>query len=641
MTHCDFGRRLPINIAKTLLLVSAGSSRGNIYITPHITYHLMYVSTLISAASNICDRTMNTVQSPPSVHGPPILRLTPALRRRIYSHFHYALGRIPITFDIHGLNSRRRRTFPFHALLFTCRTIYDEVSEVLYSTNYFEVKYEDPKSLQRIRNLSDKSLASLTGLKFILKEVPCSRSRCIRGISEAKASPSTHQPGHMAWHDQALRPSDPSADNLLIDWRLTALYIGSRVSPEKLNMSLVCDLDPQDPQVSSAARLAVLPFNNLAPLKNCHIRLCRTPNRGLEEIARNAVLRAREIISHDEPAYTLSNTTAGSGSMLLRLPREIRFRILEYTDLITPWKEVRWSRQHRGYQPSIVSCHWKDCPSELHHGCQFRKCWPGFWPHEYTLNPRPPVGCFCRVRHAAFSFSCRCWSPPTDLFLVCRTLCEDARVIFFSGNRFVVHDYNPCAPWSEYGLGPYPNERLAVSEFLTEIVPAACLAEIRSLEVTFPPYNHDAWPQDGCRALSDWGEMVRVIKQKMNLDGLTLRLTMHHARERGEIGHLQDMTEPQALEILRAYTRILGPLAGLGEEGLKGFYAYVILPGKWTLWARDGPGYWGLILQKEQGLKERAELLVMGSRYGEQPRDEFYRSGEPVNSVWQKKYIRR
>lgn len=600
----------------------------------------MYVSILKSAASNICDRMMNTVQRPPSAHGSPILRLTPALRRQIYSHFHYALGRIPVTFHIYGLNNRRRQAHAsgFHALLLSCRTIYDEVSEVLYSANYFEVKYEDTVSFQRIRNLSDSSLASLTELKIVLNEVPC-RSSCNREILEALDCHSKRQSGHTSCHNQVLRPSEDSVSNMLEDWSLTAAYICSRVTPEKLNMSLVCDFDPQDPRVSSAARLAVAPLNNLAPLKSCHVRLCRTPHRELERVAQNAVLRACGIIDREEPAYTLNNATAGSGSMLMSLPREIRFRILEYTDLITPWKEVRWSRQHTGYQPSIVSCHRQGCPSELHHGCQFRKCWSGYLPPEYRhLDPRPPVGCFCRVRHAAFSFNCRCWIPPTDLFLVCRALCEDARVVFFSGNRFVVHDYDSCAPWDEYGLGSYPNDRLAVSEFLTEIVPVACLAEIRSLEVAFPPYSHDAWPQDGCRALSDWGDTIRLIKQKMNLEGLTLQLTMHEGEEFGAIDYLEDMTKSQAREIQRAYDRILGPLAGLGEEGLKGFFAYMTLPEKWTLWAMYGRGYQARILQKQQTLKECAELLVMGSRYDKQPGDEFHRSGEPVNSVWRKKY---
>lgn len=606
---------------------------------PRTTYHPMYMSILIPASPNVRDRTMDAVQSPRFVHGSPLLGLTPALRRQIYSHFHDALGRMPFAFDLHGQNSRR--ALGIRALLLSCRTIYDEVSEVLYSTNYFEIKYEDARSLRRIRNLRDASLASLTWLKIVLNEVPCSRSRCMQGISEAPACPPMCQAEHMGWHDQALRPSAHAVDNLLGDWDSTAAYLLSRVNPEKLNMSLVCDFDPRDPRTSSAARLAVAPLINLAPLKDCHVRLCRTPHRELEQTARNSVLRARGVTNHDEPTYTLRNATAASGSLLMGLPREIRFRILEYTDLITPWKEVRWSRQHTGYQPSIVSCYWQDCPSELHHGCQFRKCWYGLPPEYSHLEPRSPVGCFCRIRHAAFSFNCRCWSPPTDLFLVCRTLCKDAQVVFFSGNRFVVHDYDSCAPWNAYGLGSYPNERLAVSEFLTEIVPVASLAELRSLEVAFPPYNHDAWPQNGCHALSDWGETVRLIRQKMNLAGLTLRLTMHHAKELGEIGDLQDMTEQQAHEIRQAYTRILGPLAGLGEEGLKGFYAYITLPEKWTLWAREGQGYWSRILQKEQTLKECAERLVMGSRYDEQPGDKFHWSGEPVKSVWRQKYILR
>ncbi len=68
---------------------------------------------------------------------------------------------------------------------------------------------------------------------------------------------------------------------------------------------------------------------------------------------------------------TLVQSGAGAGAArdtrtrtLTDLPRELRLCILEYTDLITPWREVSWCRQYRHYRvyrpswwmiPSFVS----------------------------------------------------------------------------------------------------------------------------------------------------------------------------------------------------------------------------------------------------------------------------------------------
>ncbi|KAK7728246.1 26S proteasome regulatory subunit 6B [Diaporthe eres] len=52
-------------------------------------------------------------------------------------------------------------------------------------------------------------------------------------------------------------------------------------------------------------------------------------------------------------------------------------------------------------------------------------------------------------------------------------------------------------------------------------------------------------------------------------------------------GAREDMTRPEAREVLQAYARILGPMTGLGDEGLKRFYAEIVLPEQWTSWFRD------------------------------------------------------
>lgn len=582
---------------------------------------------------DLLERTMDTNENSQLARDPPILRLSPALRRQIYSHLHDALGRMPCSLHLHGGNGKAALVIP--ALLLSCRRIYDEVSQVLYSTNYFDIKCEGAGSLQRIRNLSDRSLSLLTELKFVLNEASCHHESCDGCCDEYKYC---HPEGCCAqrWHDQALRPSEYSANNLLRDWGLTAAYIWRRVESRKLNIAFVCDFDPQDPSTFTATRLAMAPLINLSPLRGPHIRLCRTRQKELEQIARNSVLQACEIVREEEPAFTLKNATVDSGSTLMSLPRELRFRILEYTDLITPWEEIKWDQKLKKYLSGHKWCgdSQLDCGPGGHYACQFKRCWTDFITHDpqygYRLpeDPRPRVGCFCRIRHAAFSFNCRCWSPPTDLFLVCRALCKDAQATFFSGQRFAVCDYDPGLPWEIHSAN-YPEKRFAVVEFLKTVVPVDSVRQIRSLDVFMSTYARDSWPWEGSRTLNEWKDTVQFMKENMNIEGLTLHLYLaDHSVP------VESMTKSRAREVLQAYYRVLAPLAGLGDEGLKAFSACIWLsPNILTLWDW-GSGY-KMKAQVERMLSASAERLVMGSRYSEQ-REGGFRWGidEPEDDLW-------
>lgn len=586
---------------------------------------------------------MDTIENSQLAGEPPIFRLSPALRRQIYSHFHHALGRMPCNLHLHGGNIEA--TFGIPALLLSCRRIYDEVVEVLYPTNSFDIKCEGAGSLQRIRNLSDTSLSLLTELKIVLNEESCHHESCTQCCDDYSWDPEGccgAVGGHKRLHDQALRPSDDSANNLLGDWKLAAAYIWRRVRPRKLNISFVCDFDPRDPRTFGAARLAMAPLINLSPLRDCHIRLSRRPNRELEQIARNSVLRACGIVGQEEPTPTLTNASAESGSMLMSLPRELRFRVLEYTDLITPWIEIEWSQSQKRYLKGHTWCGDEQlaCGTGGHHACQFKKCWTDFMERDSRYrDPRPRVGCFCRVRHAAFSFNCRCWSPPTDLLLVCRAFCKDAQVVFFSGNRFLVHDSRTYNRTGNYLFDRYP-----VVEFLRDVVPVDCVDQIRSLEISMHTmHSHDSWPREGSRVLSEWKDTVQFMKEKMNMEGLNLDLYLGDSRG-PTAQRFEGMTRAQVRELLQAYFRILAPLAGLGEEGLKAFSVYISLPPEMkTTWHLDrrltgvprcAYEAWG---QTEQILRESAERLVMGSRSrcSEQPEGGFYWSNEePEDDFW-------
>ncbi|KAK3938458.1 hypothetical protein QBC46DRAFT_390167 [Diplogelasinospora grovesii] len=394
-------------------------------------------------------------------------------------------------------------------------------------------------------------------------------------------------------HDLPLNGSDSLAKAMLTEWQATAAHLSSYVSSKSLELSLVCDIDCENEDV---AKLAVAPLLFLSPLKNCHVRLCGKPNAQLQQVAEDAVLQARNISpSILSPLATALRLSSGSSSSspspsslhrrhLLNLPRELRFCILNYTDLVAPRKEVTWSRQHSGYLPGKASCadrqgRGQKCPPAIHHGCQFSRCWDNAYS-EYSS-----IGCFCRRRHASSSSACRCWAPPTALFLVCRTLCEDARVVFFSNNRFVVHEFQSHPPRAMPPLvgNDYSYERFAASQFLRDIVPADCLRELRFLELVFAPYSPQAWPRDGHAALQDWSETIDWIKDKTNAAGLTLRLVM------GDAPHdRKPMTWAEGNAVLAGHKRILGPLARLGggdggNNSLRRFYVQVT----WPAWPCD------------------------------------------------------
>ncbi|EAQ89009.1 predicted protein [Chaetomium globosum CBS 148.51] len=270
------------------------------------------------------------------------------------------------------------------------------------------------------------------------------------------------------------------------------LYLGLESSP------LVCDLDPQNGHALDVAGSVTAPLCDLfRPLRNRHVRLAKRPDSRLQEAARDAVMQARGIAA---PYLKPSSTPAATS--LMDLPRELRLQNLEYTDLIVPWREVTWSRQDLGYVAFATenSPRWGDVT-----------CTPSLFNCWRIKGDGQSIGCFCRRYHSASSSACRCWLPPTPLFLVCRTLYQEALFVFFSSNEFFVHDLRSDPAWYDY-----PNERLAASLFLREVTPACALVHLRFLELVFPAYFAPSWPRAGQPAMQDWFATIDWLQDKIN-----------------------------------------------------------------------------------------------------------------------------
>ncbi len=535
-----------------------------------------------------------------------------------------------------------------------------KVAALLYSANHFIIHYSTPGSLAPLLRLAPLSLQSLTSLKIVLNQASCHIQSSYDHVRKCCSDEYTRSYEYCAefhhgenGHQTPLPSPDPASHGdgleatkaMLREWHSAVVHMCPSICSARLTLSFVCDIDPHHEQTLEIAQLATAPLQLLPPLKDCHIRLCKVPNPQLQQLSHDAVMAARRL--------TMPYSTPPSGPLLMRLPRELRLLILEHTDLVTPWKEVSWGRRDGGYTVQHMGCTDKDGEGftawpVIHHGCQFGDCW-------LNDNNLPSVGCFCRRRHTAFSSRCNCWIPPgASPFLVCRALCADARLVFFSRNRFIIHDDSARAPVDtpSSSNGPYPHARLAASLFLRGTVPASCLGHLRFLELVFPPYRWRSWPQQDDPAVRDWAETAAWLLRgrRLNLPALTVRLVT--AEDDNDPGlHRLRMTDAQGEAVLASYEGIMRPLRRWGEGlpggvdedgggggGLARFYAELTCPLYWTP-AMDArrrqPDGYEFERERNRERKEAAERGVMGARYGS-----LYAGGrrEPPASIWRGVY---
>ena len=407
---------------------------------------------------------------------------------------------------------------------------------------------------------------------------------------------------------------------------MVAGHLSSFITPKSLELSLVCDIDPRHNQAANLANLVLTPLRFML-LLGCHIRLSKTLDLRLSQVAQDAVLESCGLAA----PYLKPISTKPT---FLALPRELRLRILEFTDLVTPNQEVWWCREDSLYEWKDLGGFSKCQDTSFGSPCLFWECW------YRSFNVGSSIGCFCRRRHAASSTTCKCWVPPKSLFLVCRAMCQDAQLVFFSANRFIVHDLTGM-PWRlDYRGGDeftseYPFQRLAASQFLREVVPAQCIPYLRFLELSFPPYFAPTWPQMDHPALQNWRETVLWVQDKINGPALTLRLVAADMSNY-QAANSDTITVAEGDSIYGGYMELLKPLEQLtkGPNGLARFYVDLRYPWEWTeeLQALLPQERHDLVTVRKRELKRRAERQVMGDRYNSQ-----YANGrkEPRVSLWQ------
>ena len=458
---------------------------------------------------------------------------------------------------------------------------------VLYSTNTFFIRRRDAGNLDALQNLSPDALSSLTHLKVHLNTASCiAWSTC--------CDASARNMKNCEKHDKSLRVSSPRGQAILHEWQRTANRLMSHIMPSNLQLHFICDVE----DLGTAAEV-VKPLLSIKSLANCAVRLGRYPDPHLQNLAYQTAVRA---MGHPEETPVFR---------FLDLPWELRQRILEHTDLVTPLREIEWNPREGFYlRYSTVYC--DERPELLERACHFP-----------TYSDRARTGCFCRRSHAAYSSQCRCWSPPKPLFLVCRILLEESRMVFFQKNRFVITPSTGCTD----SIASTP-DRLELSRFLTDIVSSDALRFLRFLEVVFPPCHGDYLRLDE-PAYADWLRAIRHIKEHLNLPLLTLRVYMvHHFPGMHGILPIEGRLTPErAKRAFELYVRALKPLAEM--KGLKAFFTHLGWPWGWTQNNRRLP-HPNPASDRARMLEQKIEHLVMGSDYNSMA----LKKEEPRNSQW-------
>ena len=515
-------------------------------------------------------------------HDRTFLCLPPAARYQVYAE----VGVIDDSDLTFSGQDNREFWFPTEDLencwnlLLSCRTVYAEVSQRLYSSNRFFIQYKKSEGLEVLRNLRPSSLASLTHLTVHLNVTSCQLGRpCFKARSGRDQDRNVQ--------DSSLRVSSRKSWDLLSEWQNTLRYMAAHLKPSQLRLHLVCDAEDLE-----IARQVAKPITDIPLLAECSVRLAQQPSSSIKRLARETGMRAT--------GYLPDRHT--SSFRFLDLPLELRQKILEYTDLVTPLREVEWNPKDGFYlRYSAWRCgdEW-DCPSEMHHACHFRNCWE-----------RSNTGCFCSRYHAAFSSNCHCWSPPISLFLICRALRDQAQAIFFASNRFVITASAGCHTRAESTPA-----RLEASVFLLNVVPRTALYYLRFLEVVIPPFDED-YLQPHEPAYEEWNLTIDKVKEKLNLPLLTVRIYFAEFKSGFNSGPRPfhaNVTQAQRSTLLKTYARIVATWSKL--QGLGRCFVHIAWPLDWTAEGRRlryrDPEFQ---IRGIQSIEQKLEQRVMGSDY--------------------------
>ena len=494
---------------------------------------------------------------------PRLLGLPPTIREHVY--------RLLL---VHEETESMKYSNDIRNLLQTDPLIYEELAPIVYATKHSVDRYSDTQGLQRLRGLAPAAIRSLAKLTVLLNVCTCQH----------------HNRHDCKKNGQPLSSASPRFEAVIAEWYCAVQQIAPFIRPKKLQLFLICDVTDLE-----AARAVARPLldGSLPTLGECNIRISQHVDLAMNQIASQVAKHATGYsVTGTEPTFRF-----------LDLPWEIRHRILQYTDLTTPFHEIYWNPHNGYYVVHTMDYQWQIRPED-HHGSLFRDCWQ-------RLQVRD-LGCFCSRYHSVYTKHCQCWQPPTSLFLVCKSLAREAQDVFFSNNKFIITPIDGC------GRAPTTIlPRFEASTFMQEIIPSQCLHLLRFLEIVFPPLDEEYLAPRGS-ALKDWEHTMEHLQDKLNLPSLTLRVyfadfysTCHATLFRKQLGRKEGTAK-----VGRAYMRTIHPLQKPKANRLRKLFVHAAWPWMWTEKGQNTARKSRWIVDTDVfNLERRLERRVMGEEY--------------------------
>lgn len=386
----------------------------------------------------------------------------------------------------------------------------------------------------------------------------------------------------------------------LKEWEKLVQRLAQYIRPNHLTLYLIVNV----PDVKTAE--AVLkPLDQLPTLKNCGIWLNHKPMPELSALA-------EQTVTH------LTTSSSADDIMPFRyldLPQEIRFRILEYSDLVSTadleWKpplsylglipdhqcscvrELDWDMvESIGHLPNCTTGY-IDPASRFSDFSWMLRSLPkhccadaDYYPRKHGSCKQPAAGfceCIFHCTHSAYTSSILP-KPKTGvhpLLLVSHQVHHDAIPVFFRRNRFIVSPPGtiPARDASRYPIGLHldrtliPMRRVELSLFFSAMS-SSVFRHIRYLEWVLPQFaNLTHAPKS---AYYDYLDTIEMMSHAMTLPLLTLVLNLR-VSDRANIDVIYD-DEPFRWPERRTYDgaiydKILKPLCRL--KGLKDCFVYL------------------------------------------------------------------
>ncbi|KAF8886878.1 hypothetical protein CPB84DRAFT_1949271, partial [Gymnopilus junonius] len=459
-------------------------------------------------------------------------------------------------------------------LLTVCRSVSQEVLEILYSKNKFKL-YLDPISTFP---LEPKSVARMTSLCIRLNFCSCVPHHfCEHPWSDLLSERCT------VCHLMCRRGKDApfSAEtsdgiDLMNRWIDICGILQASLRPERW-LSVICDCADM-----AAAQMVVQPMRILPKVAEFSIRLGQSPFIEWRNIAEDTVL-----------LLTDCRGTRSEPFRFLDLPKELQRDILCRTDLVSQYildvngylNEYHSRRGIEPFEQGDTTC-CLQCSDAAD-------------------------ACCCPSNHAAFSsVQCTCWVYPAALFQVSKDIWQEAMVIFFSKNKFIIWE----EPWP---LDKRPGMRQALSFF--KKLPPLALENLRWIRFNLiGDYPLDV--PEGSIPLAGWKEMAKFVADKMDTRKLTVELDLRYDHEDPDVYDIE--TEVQREKNWKSYQNMAEVF--YFKDGLKDFFVHLASPYEIR----------GVIDARVRKERERIlEKRIMGEGYDSHTRGKFTNRGVSVSDV--------